>query len=198
MILFISYPFGYLGCIWDQLIKLDFCTTFQKHVYRLLKFISLTTCWARYWVTNTGTMQNHSSKELRFFSSGKVSYSFTHSISITGTSLVAQWLRIRLPMQWTRVRPLVHGATKPVYHNYWACVLEPASHNYWCPRATTTEARAPRARAPQQEKPPQREARAPQGRVAPLAAIEKARVSNEDPTQPKISNFIFFLKCWVP
>ena len=52
-------------------------------------------------------------------------------------SLVAQWLRIRLPMQGTRVRALVqeyptyHGATKPVCHNYWACTLEPASHNYW-------------------------------------------------------------------
>ena len=40
------------------------------------------------------------------------------------TSLVAQWLRIRLPMQATRVRALVwedptyHGATKPVHHNY--------------------------------------------------------------------------------
>ena len=34
-------------------------------------------------------------------------------------------------------------------------------------RAATTEARAPRARAPQQEKPPQWEARAPQQRVAP-------------------------------
>ena len=38
------------------------------------------------------------------------------------TSLVAQWLRIRLPMQGTRVRSLVwedptcHGATKPVRH----------------------------------------------------------------------------------
>ena len=51
-----------------------------------------------------------------------------------------------------------HGATKPVRHNYWVCVLEPTSH--------TTEARAPRARAPQ-EKPPQWEARAPQRRVAP-------------------------------
>ena len=30
------------------------------------------------------------------------------------------------------------------------------------PCATTTEARVPRAHAPQQEKPPQREARAPQ------------------------------------
>ena len=41
-----------------------------------------------------------------------------------GTSLVAQWLRIRLPMQGTRVRALVRedptcrGATKPVHHNY--------------------------------------------------------------------------------
>ena len=40
------------------------------------------------------------------------------------TSLVAQWLRIRLPMQGTWVRALVwedptcRGATKPVCHNY--------------------------------------------------------------------------------
>ena len=55
-----------------------------------------------------------------------------------GTSLVAQWLRICLPMQGTRVQSLVRedptchsGATEPVHHNYWACALEPASHNYW-------------------------------------------------------------------
>ena len=41
-----------------------------------------------------------------------------------GTSLVAQWLRIRLPMQGTRVQallqedPTCRGATKPVRHNY--------------------------------------------------------------------------------
>ena len=41
-----------------------------------------------------------------------------------GTSLVAQWLRIRLPVQGTWVRALVRenhtrrGATKPVCHNY--------------------------------------------------------------------------------
>ena len=41
-----------------------------------------------------------------------------------GTSLVAQWLRIRLPMQETPVQSLVQedptcrGATKPVRHNY--------------------------------------------------------------------------------
>ena len=39
-------------------------------------------------------------------------------------SLVAQWLRICLPMQGTRVRalawedPTCHGATKPMRHNY--------------------------------------------------------------------------------
>ena len=41
-----------------------------------------------------------------------------------GPSLVAQWLRIRLPMQGTQVQALVQedatccGATKPVHHNY--------------------------------------------------------------------------------
>ena len=40
------------------------------------------------------------------------------------TSLVAQWLRIRLPMQGTRVRalawedPTCRGAAGPVRHNY--------------------------------------------------------------------------------
>ena len=40
-----------------------------------------------------------------------------------GASLVAQWLRIQLPMQGTRVQALVqkdptcHRATKPVRHN---------------------------------------------------------------------------------
>ena len=54
-----------------------------------------------------------------------------------GAFLVAQWLRIRLPMQgtwvWALVRedPTCHGATKPMCHNYWARALEPASHNYW-------------------------------------------------------------------
>ena len=71
-------------------------------------------------------------------------------------------------MQGTRVRSLVwedptcRGATKPVRHNYWAC--EPQLLG---PHAATTEARAPRARTPQQEKPPEWEARAPQQGVAP-------------------------------
>ena len=41
-----------------------------------------------------------------------------------GASPVAQWLRIHLPTQGTRVQALVredptcHGATKPLHHNY--------------------------------------------------------------------------------
>ena len=96
------------------------------------------------------------------------------------TSLVAQWLRIQLPMQGTQVRSLVwedptcHRATKLVRHNYWAYapqLLKPMrprarALQLLSLRAATTEARVPRARAPQQEKPPQGEARAPQWRVA--------------------------------
>ena len=61
-----------------------------------------------------------------FFNSqmGKInSLTFVQKKSIRA-SLVAQWLRIRLPMQETRVRALVRedptccGATKPVRHNY--------------------------------------------------------------------------------
>ena len=53
------------------------------------------------------------------------------------TSLVAQWLRIRLPMQGTWVQALVRedptcrGVNKLVHHNYWACALQPASCYYW-------------------------------------------------------------------
>ena len=54
--------------------------------------------------------------------------------------------------------------------------------------ATTTEARSPRARAPQQEEPPQREACAPQRRTAPTRRDKrKPARSNKDPTQPKIN-----------
>ena len=55
-----------------------------------------------------------------------------------GTSLVAQWLRIRLPVQGTRVWSLVQEdptcrrATNPASHNYWSPGdLEPACCNYW-------------------------------------------------------------------
>ena len=85
-------------------------------------------------------------------------------------SLVAQWQKkkkkIHLPMQdiwvWSLVwkDPTRHGATKPVGHSYWACAQEPGSPNYWAHVLQLLEPVSPRARAPQQEKPLQSEARA--------------------------------------
>ena len=102
---------------------------------------------------NTAVFAKHSQQRARecvaSFAAPPSSGHPWHSSQKSRASLVAQWLRIRLPMQGTRVRALVRedptcrGETKPVCHNYWACALEPASHNYWSPRATTTEARVP-------------------------------------------------------
>ena len=65
------------------------------------------------------------------------SLKFFFKKSYLGTFLVAQWLRICLPMQGTRVEPwswedpTCRGATKPMCHNYWACALEHMCHSYW-------------------------------------------------------------------
>ena len=54
------------------------------------------------------------------------------------------------------------------------------------PRATTTEAHVPRARAQQQEKPPQWEACAPQWKSSPRSPqLEKARVQQRRPNVAK-------------
>ena len=56
-----------------------------------------------------------------------------------GVSLVAQWWRIRLPMQETWVwyliceDPTCSGDTNPMCHNYWPWAPEPVSHSYWNP-----------------------------------------------------------------
>ena len=80
-----------------------------------------------------------------------------------GTSLVAQWLGIHLPMQGTRVQSLVqedptcHGATKPV-----ATTTEPARHNYWSPHAVEPMCHNYWAHAPQIMKPARSRAHMPQ------------------------------------
>ena len=97
-------------------------------------------------------------------------------------------------------------AIKPMRHNYWTCTLEPVSHSYSAcvpqllkptrprahalqllsPCAATTKVHVPRAHGPQQEKPPQWEARAPQWRVAPARHNwRKPAHSNKHPTQPE-------------
>ena len=91
-------------------------------------------------------------------------------------SLVVQWLRILLSMQGTRVRALVqedptcHGATKPVHHNYWACVLQLLKPAHLEPLLCN-------------EKPPQWEARTPQQRVAPLLTATRESPRTATKTQ---------------
>ena len=70
------------------------------------------------------------------------------TIHIIWASLVAQWSRICLTMQETRVRSLIgedptcHEATKPVRHNYRACALEPRNQSIGL-KPTTTEPQPP-------------------------------------------------------
>ena len=64
-------------------------------------------------------------------------------------------------MQGTQVRALVQedptccGATKPAHHNLLSLRSRAHVPQLLSPCVTTTEARTPRAWAPQQEKPPQ-------------------------------------------
>ena len=101
-----------------------------------------------------------------------------------------------LPPMWgTRVRSLVQEdptcrrAAKPMWHNYGRSLRSSAHEPQLpSPRARTTEVHVPGAHAPQQDKPLQWEARAPQRRVAPaLRNWRKPACSNEDPMQPKIN-----------
>ena len=68
--------------------------------------------------------------------------------------------------------------------NLCATTIEPVLYSRG---ATATEARVPRACAPRQEKPPQREAHAPQRRVALLATIIECLCSNKDPAQSEVN-----------
>ena len=100
------------------------CKIYQvTSLFLLCEDLQKLTYMSAYWLVNFMNCQSHWA--LRFLKLR------------TKSSLVAQWLRNRLPMQRTRVKALVWedpaccGTTKPVRHNYWACALEPVSHNYW-------------------------------------------------------------------
>ena len=76
-------------------------------------------------------------------------------------SLLAQWLRIHLPTQGTQVQglaqehPTCRGKTKPMRHQLLSLRSRACEPQLLSPCTTTTEACAPRAHTPQQEKPPQ-------------------------------------------
>ena len=69
-------------------------------------------------------MEGRLSEESQVFGLSGWSYDKKKGGGWGGTSLVAQWLRIHLPVQGTCVRALVQedptcrGTTKPVRHNY--------------------------------------------------------------------------------
>ena len=94
------------------------------------------------------------------------------------TSLMVQWIRIRLPMQGTWIWSLSQedstclGATKPIYRNYGARVLR------------LLKPKHSRACVLQQEKPPQWEAATKSSPYLPQ--LEKAHMHNKKPAQPKI------------
>ena len=105
--------------------------------------------------------------------------------SIDRTCLVVQWLRICLPMQGTRVWSLVqedsacHRATKPVYHNSCAQVLQllkPAP-----PRACARKSRSHGPCRTTREQPSSLQ-------------LEKASTQQKDPGQPRINKLKMFNK----
>ena len=96
-------------------------------------------------------------------------------LHITGTSLVAQWLRICLPVQGTQVRALVQedpacrGATKLVCHNYWAHVPQLLKPMHLEPMLCNREATAMRSPHTASKSSPC------------LLQLEKARVQQQRP-----------------
>ena len=104
---------------------------------------------------------------------------------------MAQWLRIRLPMQGTWVQALVRedptcrGATKSMRHNDQACTLEPVSHNYWARmpqllKPTRLEAVLCNKRSHRNKKPVHRTKSKPL-----LAQLEKACAQQRRPNAAK-------------
>ena len=104
------------------------------------------------------------------------------------TSLVVVWTRMRLSMQGMQVQSLLQedptrcGAAKPVYHNYWACTLEPESHSHWAQVLPLLKHRCAR----QQEKPSQWEAHTPQLDGSPCSLqLQKAHTQQGGPSTAK-------------
>ena len=94
-----------------------------------------------------------------------------------------------LPMQETQVWSMIQEdptccrAAKPVYHNYWACALEPRNCNHWSPNIL--ELVFCNNRSHRNEKP------ASQLESSPCSQqLEKSPHSNKDSAKPKIINII--------
>ena len=78
--------------------------------------------------------------------------------------------------------------------NYRACALEPGSPKYRVHVSQLLKPTCPKAHVLQREKPPQREARAPQLESGPLATTREKPKQQERPSTAKNYFFKLFLK----
>ena len=144
---------------------------------------------------------------------------FLNLLSSVRTSLEVQEIGNGLPVRETWVWSPCYRASKPVLRNFSSLpenfhALEPVSHSFWacapqllepaCSRAqepqrlnlhsAATEARVPRACVLQQEKPLQREARAPRLESSPhWPQREKARVQRRRPSTTENQSINLFI-----
>ena len=103
----------------------------------------------------------------------------------TWASLVAHWWRIGFNAGDTgSISGLERShccvATKPLYYNYWTCVLETGSHNYWSPYALEPMLCNKRSHCNEKSVLPQKSS-------PHLPQLEKILHSKEDLAEPKIS-----------
>ena len=68
------------------------------------------------------------------------------------TSLVVQWLICLPGLILVQEDPICRKATKPLSHNYWDHILEPASCSYWAHKSQLPKSSCTRTCDPQQEK----------------------------------------------
>ena len=103
-----------------------------------------------------------------------------------------------IPGQGTEI-PTCCRATEPMSCNNWACALQPGNHNYWTHMVQLLNPTCPGVWAPQQEKPRQWEAHAPQLESSPCSPQQKkAQAATKTQYSHKQMNKIIVLKClWI-
>ena len=112
-------------------------------------------------------------------------------------SLVAQWLRIHLPMQQTQVQALVQEdprsrSTWPGFHNYWACALEPGS---WSRRACVLRLLSPCAPGPRFTTREATAVRSPSNAMKSSSHSPQCEKPTQQPRPSTAkSKYIYFLK----
>ena len=134
----VIYPGECSVCTWEESVFCDFwveCSINIKSVWSVVSFKACVSlfifCLDDLSIGVSGVLKSPTIIVLLSISPFKSKY---------GASLVAQWLRICLLMQGTRVRALVwedptcRRATGPVSHNCWACASGACAPQWERPR----------------------------------------------------------------